>query len=125
METYPEGYPRFSCYLDSDDAFTMYRRFGQLHARVLLRHQDRLRCLEEELSYLDRADDATEEGQGLLRCREDDEAQEPPAPPRRSRTMVLDEVEKELKDYGRCPPLGRSCPPRGRDMALSGLVTEI
>ena len=100
VESYPQGYPQLGCYLDSDDAFMMYRRFGQLHSRLLLHKQDRLRGLEEELTYLDQADAATPDGQKLLRCREDDDDREPPPPPRRSRSQLLDEIQTVLTEYG-------------------------
>ena len=78
----------------------MYRRFGQLHARLLLHRQDRLRGLEDELGALDAADAAMPGRQNLLRCREDDDAADPPGPAPRSRAAVLDEIQEVLAEYG-------------------------
>ena len=100
LDDYPRGYPALGCYLDSDDAFMMYRRFGQLHARLLLHKQDRLRALEEELFYLDRADATTDEGRRCLKCREDDDGRDPPPAPRRSRAQLLDAIQAVLTEYG-------------------------
>ena len=50
----PDGYPRLAAFLDSDDNFMLYRRFGYLQSRLLLEKQDDLRLLEEELGRLDR-----------------------------------------------------------------------
>ena len=78
----------------------MYRRFGMLHSRLLLHKQDRLRALEDELAGCDLEDARTEEGRMSLRCREEDEDRDLPAPPRRSRTQILEETEKVLRSYG-------------------------
>ena len=101
LESFPDGYPQLGCFLDSDESFMMYRRFGLLHSRLLLHKQDRLRELEEELQMLDRVDARSEEGRLALQCREEDDAREPPPAPRRSRTMLLQEIETELTAYGR------------------------
>jgi hypothetical protein len=47
------GYPRLASFLDTDENFMLYRRFGYLHARLLLQKQDELRKLEEALDNLD------------------------------------------------------------------------
>ena len=49
----PLGYPELATFLDSDENFMVYRRFGLLHARLLLRKQDELRVLEERLDDMD------------------------------------------------------------------------
>src|SRR5215469_11608832 len=35
----PEGYPRLAAFLDSDENFMVYRRFGYLQSRLLLEKQ--------------------------------------------------------------------------------------
>jgi hypothetical protein len=47
------GYPRLASFLDTDDNFMLYRRFGYLHSSLLLQKQDELRELEEALDNLD------------------------------------------------------------------------
>lgn len=100
LEDYPLGYPRVSYMLDSDDSFMMYRRFGQLHSRLLLHKQDKLRELEEELLILDKKDEKLEETQLYLKCREEDDDRDPPERGR-SRKEVLAEIETILLEYGR------------------------
>ena len=100
LEDYPLGYPRVSYLLDSDDSFMMYRRFGQLHSRLLLHKQDQLREMEEELLALDKKDDGLEDTRKYLRSREEDEFRDPPTRGR-SRIELLGEIEKTLLEYGR------------------------
>jgi hypothetical protein len=83
----------------------IYRRFGYLHARMLLRMQDKLRKLE---SLLDECDDdhAEDDSQKrLLMSRDLDEAackkQEPGT---QTRTHILDEIETVLGSYGTTHP---------------------
>lgn len=47
------GYPSLAAFLDSDESFMVYRRFGYLQARLLLDKQNQLRELESELDELD------------------------------------------------------------------------
>jgi hypothetical protein len=56
--------------MDSDDNFMIYRRFGFLHARLLLQKQDELRLMEDELNRMDRRDKI--DNLNALRCRRDD-----------------------------------------------------
>jgi hypothetical protein len=42
-----------AAFLDSDEGFTIYRRFGYLQSRLLLDKQEQLRLLEEKLEHLD------------------------------------------------------------------------
>jgi hypothetical protein len=57
VHTYPRGYPNLATFLDSDENFSIYRRFGYLQARLLLDKQDELRLLEEELECMERSTD--------------------------------------------------------------------
>ena len=43
-------------FLDSDENFMIYRRFGYLYARLLLYKQDELRAFEKRLDRIDRKD---------------------------------------------------------------------
>ena len=47
------GYRGFSSFLASDNDFLFLRRFGTLHARVLLELQDQVVRLEEQLDEID------------------------------------------------------------------------
>jgi hypothetical protein len=67
----PKGYPRLAAFLDSDENFMLYRRFGFLQARLLLYKQDELREMEKELDRLDRIDE--KKNATILKCREEDD----------------------------------------------------
>jgi hypothetical protein len=58
VERYLRGYPSLAAFLNSDDSFMLYRRFGFLQARLLLDSQDELRILEMELDKMDKRDHA-------------------------------------------------------------------
>jgi hypothetical protein len=91
----------------------VYRRFGYLHSRILLRKQDKLRKLEDELDCYDDEDanDTTESqlaSRGLLMSRDLDESacrkEILNNPDVRTRTNILNEIDEGLKDYGKCAP---------------------
>lgn len=84
----PDGYPKLAAYLDSDENFMLYRRFGFLQSRLLLNKQDQLRVLEERLDEIDRTDEET-----YLVSREMDDAHERP------RTRLMKEIEVKFKEY--------------------------
>ncbi|PVH80171.1 hypothetical protein DL98DRAFT_654965 [Cadophora sp. DSE1049] len=54
----PEGFPQLSYFLNSNDSFAVFRRFGTLSARALIQLQIDLTRLEEELQNLDKIDAA-------------------------------------------------------------------
>jgi len=68
------GYPRAAAFLDSDENFMIYRRFGFLQARLLLQKQDELRKLEENLDQCDTEDDREEHTRLQLISRDTDAA---------------------------------------------------
>ncbi|KAG9194062.1 hypothetical protein G6011_04097 [Alternaria panax] len=49
INDHARGYPNLAAFLDSDDSFALYRRFGYLQSRLLLRKQEELRTLEADL----------------------------------------------------------------------------
>ncbi|CAD6583873.1 MAG: hypothetical protein ASARMPRED_001528 [Alectoria sarmentosa] len=53
VDKYPPGYGRVAAFEDCDPSFSILRKFGWLHSRVLLHLQDELQELEEELESLD------------------------------------------------------------------------
>ena len=61
MENHPKGYPRTAAYIDSDVDTALFRRFGILHARILLYMEVELTELEARLAKLDEDDTAEEE----------------------------------------------------------------
>lgn len=85
-----EGYPLLAAYLDSDENFMLYRRFGYLQARLLLNKQDQLRALEEDLDKLDKYDE-----EGFLRSRDKDEAANT------ERCQLLKDIEVKFKEYSK------------------------
>jgi hypothetical protein len=81
----------------------LYRRFGYVHARILLQKQDELKEIEEQLQIIDKADD--EAGPRLQRClqsRAHDEARDAKGPPDRvTRKELLRKAEDLVSEYGR------------------------
>lgn len=68
------GYPKLAAYLDSDDQFSVYWRFGYLHSRLLLHKQDELRGLEDRLQILDNLDlNGDEDSRLCLKSRDEDD----------------------------------------------------
>ncbi|KAL9105913.1 MAG: hypothetical protein Q9227_008972 [Pyrenula ochraceoflavens] len=49
LEECPSGYPRLAAFLDSDEGFSIFRRFGYVQARLVLEKQDEMRRLEQEM----------------------------------------------------------------------------
>ena len=88
-----------AAFLDSDDNFMVYRRFGYLQARLLLEKQEQLRRLEEDLDILDgqekeRWKDAHARDNPLksLKDGKKDKAGE--------RRVLMRKIEKKFRDYG-------------------------
>lgn len=82
----------------------LYRRFGYLHSRILLRKQDELRSLEKELDECDNIDieEETPKSRKLLMSRDSDEASDRNEPAgTRTRKLILDEIQAKLEKYGK------------------------
>lgn len=95
------SYRSLATFLDSDENFMVYRRFGYLHSRMLLRMQDKLRKLEALLDDYDDEDAADENQKRLLTSRDSDESADRKQDPGiRTRTQILDEIEVVLEKYG-------------------------
>ncbi|KAE8444163.1 hypothetical protein EG329_000851 [Mollisiaceae sp. DMI_Dod_QoI] len=56
-DKYPNGWPRVAAFLESCDSFSIYRRFGQSHTRLLVTHQCNITDLEDQIQKLDKSDD--------------------------------------------------------------------
>ena len=96
VEDYPLGWPRLAAFLNSDDNFTIFRKFGQSHCRVLVQLQAEITALEQDLLELDRSD--SREGSGTLyRLKRVNYLQ--------GEDMVqkdkLEQLRKKLIDYGK------------------------
>lgn len=87
VEDYPQGYPRYSALVASDEAFYIFRGFSHLRSRLLLLKQDKLVVLEKRLRELD----DTETVPLFLGASREDE--------NRERLQVLDEIDVALSDY--------------------------
>ena len=92
----PDGYPRLGAFLDSDDNFMLYRRFGYLQSRLLLEKQDDLRLLEEELGRLDRRHGKKPESAMAISLKTREESDEPYVQERKS---LLSSIEVKWLEY--------------------------
>ncbi|KAL9079449.1 MAG: hypothetical protein Q9157_001658 [Trypethelium eluteriae] len=88
-------YPHLAAFLDSDENFMVYRRFGYLQSRLLLEKQDELRKLERKLDLID--DYNKTANPTLLQMR--DLTEEEGAAPRRALFTQIEERFREYSDY--------------------------
>lgn len=89
------GYPRLAAFLDSDENFMVFRRFGYLQARLLLEKQDELRLLEEELDGLDARMHAKRPADLITRDLR--------AATRAPRKDLIEKIENTFCEYGKEP----------------------
>ncbi|KAL9120681.1 MAG: hypothetical protein Q9187_002766 [Circinaria calcarea] len=100
LENHALGYPKLAAYFDSDDQFSVYRRFGYLHSRLLLYKQDELRELEDDLQNLDDLDfNGDRATQRCLKSREEDDGREE-RPHVEARKSLFSRIEKKALEYG-------------------------
>ncbi|KAI9685826.1 MAG: hypothetical protein M1822_004104 [Bathelium mastoideum] len=90
----PKGYPNLATFLDSDENFMVYRRFGYLQSRLLLEKQDELHKLEKKLDsmenyYLDKTANPL-----VLQTR--DLTEEEGAP---QRAVLFKQIEERFREY--------------------------
>lgn len=97
MKECPDGYPRLAAFIDSDENFMQYRRFGFLQARLLLYKQDELRVLESRLDHLDGCDETRQPD--ILRSREKDDGVSG------KRKVLIAEINDKFKEYGKMFPV--------------------
>lgn len=93
MSDTPEGYPSVATFLDSDENFMLYRRFGYLQARLLLDKQDDLRRLEAKLDKLDKQ---VSEGDCPFNLSTRDLKPEDA----KIRRTLMEEIERRFCEYG-------------------------
>ncbi|KAI4092361.1 MAG: hypothetical protein LQ339_007958 [Xanthoria mediterranea] len=100
IEECPNGYPKVAGFMDSEDTFGIYRRFGFLYSRVLLSKQDELRRLEDDLDAMDHRDaHDSDKTRKCLKSRAKDFARES-SDGSPTRKALLQNVESKLYDYG-------------------------
>ena len=95
------GFPKLSCFLDSDDAFMIYRRFGGVFSRLLLCKQDEIGRIEATLKAMDRTDADEGNGQYLMSHKLDEDRDNIPIAWPESRKQLMETLEKKALDYGR------------------------
>jgi len=93
VNEYPRGYPNLAAFLDSDESFMIYRRFGYLQARLLLDKQDELRRLEERLGEMDEEATGLDHDELCTRDRRGKKAN--------ARKALLENVEEKFCSYGK------------------------
>ncbi|KAL8724917.1 MAG: hypothetical protein Q9181_006617, partial [Wetmoreana brouardii] len=99
VENFPKGFPQLACFLDSDDAFMIYRRFGSVFSRLLLTKQDEIRRMESMLDAMDRTDSRDGNGVYLMSTSEDEQRDEIPARWPESRGTLMGKLEKKSLEY--------------------------
>lgn len=101
VENYPRGFPKLACFLDSDDAFMVYKRFGIVFSRLLLDKQDQIRQMEARLHAMDHTD-ASNGGSRYLMSRNKDVARDPLSNPYgllETRPQLLEALERKILEY--------------------------
>jgi hypothetical protein len=92
VDSCPRGCPALAAFLDSDECFSIYRRFGFLQSRLLLDKQDKLGQLEDTLDRLDKR----EQNANPTRPMTNDLSEEEITP----RRKLLAAIEKQYCSYG-------------------------
>ncbi|KAL8740282.1 MAG: hypothetical protein Q9190_007000, partial [Brigantiaea leucoxantha] len=100
IEDCPLGYPRVAAFMDSDDNFMMYRRFGFLYSRILLSKQDELRELEDTLDDMDKRDSLRDEHSRKCLMSRTKDFHRKTTDGRKPRSVLIQEIEKKLYEYG-------------------------
>ena len=101
VQDYPIGFPKLSCFLDSDDAFMVYRKFGCVFSRLLLCKQDEIGRIEATLQAMDRTDADDNNRQFLMSYKLDEDRDTIPSAWPASRTQLMEKLEKKALDYGK------------------------
>jgi hypothetical protein len=94
VDDHPEGFAQLASFLNSDDNFAVFRRFGRLSARALIQLQIDLTDLEKTLDELDKKDNADEVLVWRLRGCDDFEGWNPD-----QRDLLLSKILPKLSEY--------------------------
>ncbi|OMP82540.1 hypothetical protein BK809_0006850, partial [Diplodia seriata] len=86
-------YSRYAAFIDTDDNFRIYRRFGTLRNRVLLHRQLELSLLEDELDELDQSDNNGARAYRLASIQYDKAQQDS------MRTDLVERIDTKLEQY--------------------------
>lgn len=78
----------------------LYRRFGSIYSRLILRKQDEMRRIEATLQAMDKTDQANNHGKYLMSHAVDDKRKNIPSAWPESRANLMDKLEKKALDYG-------------------------
>ena len=102
VQDYPRGFPKLACFLDSDDSFMTYRRFGQVFSRLLLNKQSEIREIEGTLLAMDKMDAKSGNEKYLMSRTADAErdGESVPGSWPETRTHLLERLEKKALEYG-------------------------
>jgi hypothetical protein len=93
VHSFPSGFPRAAAFINNTNNFTMFRRFGRVHCRLLLQLQAEITVLERKLDALDMRDNQTGKTYRLKRCSWD-----PDWNPEQKN--LLDELREKVTEYG-------------------------
>ncbi|MCJ1396465.1 hypothetical protein MMC18_009355 [Xylographa bjoerkii] len=100
LQDFPRGFPKLACFLDSDDSFMVYRRFGTVYSRLLLHEQDEMRRVEATLNSMDKTDEYHGNAQYLMSPELDAKRQSfPDEWPRQSRPQLMEQLKRKALDY--------------------------
>jgi hypothetical protein len=99
VENHPEGFPRIAAYINSSDDSVLHRRFGNLHARVLLYREVELTDLETQLAKLDKKDNENEKDEWRIAhsIHHDNGRQN------EERKALVEKIAQRLEAYGMQP----------------------
>ena len=89
------GFPRLATFLDSDEDFMIYRRFGYVQSRLLIEKQEELRKLEVRLDRFDKRMER-EKKESILRTRDEDSSD----PVVQERKDLVNLLETKFCEYG-------------------------
>ena len=99
VEDYPSGYPRLGCFMNSDESFLIYRRFGGVFSRLILNKQDELRAMEQRLFVLDQVHEKENPRRLMSRTYDLQPDADANEDPKGSRSFLLAQMERTALEY--------------------------
>ncbi|KAI9679698.1 MAG: hypothetical protein M1822_007304 [Bathelium mastoideum] len=93
LQDCPIGYPRLAAFLDSDENFMIYRRFGYAGSRLLLHKQAELQKLEAAMIEMDEDDERDRPG-----CLQSVDLESDPSSPR---ARLMKDLETKYDEWGK------------------------
>jgi hypothetical protein len=94
VDEYPDGFPRLTAFVNSDDDFAMCRSFKYCHNRVLLHLQVEITELEKAIFDLDKKDEENPAVQYRRRSTKHKEGSN------NELRALMNELKAKLKEYG-------------------------